>query len=118
MAQHEGPHSLSAYRSYASSVRFHPTTLPPTVSLLTVVSLLACDQAPRPGDTAGLQSYGRGEWHGRIVAAPDSSLTLMRIRLDTTRGGDVALVPYDFDPSPRGAADVALTHGRASLASH
>src|SRR2546426_898951 len=68
MAQHEGSHTLSAYQSYASSVRFHPTTLPPTVSLLTVFSLLACDLASRPGDTTGLQSYGRWEWHGRIVA--------------------------------------------------
>src|SRR5438445_10091105 len=110
MAQHEGPHILSAYPSYASSVRFHPTTLPPTVSLLTVFSLLACDQASHAGDTTGLQSYGRWEWHGRVVAEPDSSLTLMRIRIDTARGGGVvALVRYDLDPS-RGAGDeYALT---------
>src|SRR2546428_7597719 len=104
MAQHEGPYILSAYQSYASSVRFHPTTLPPTVSLLTVFSLLACDQASRPGDTAGLQSYGRWEWHERIAAAPDSSLTRLRSRIDTTRRGDVALHRYDFHPSP-GARD-------------
>src|SRR3989441_10610992 len=112
MAQHEGSHTLSAYQSYASSVRFHPTTLPPTVSLLTVFSLLACDQASRAGDTTGLQSYGRWEWHGRIVAEPDSSLTLMRIRIDTTRGGgDVAVVRYDFDPSPGAGDEYALTLG-------
>src|SRR3989442_2467450 len=112
MAQHEGPHILSAYQSYASSVRFHPTTLPPTVSLRTVFSLLACDQASRSGDTTGLQSYGRWEWHGRVLAEPDSSLTLMRIRIDTTRGGgDVALVRYDFDPSPGAGDEYALTLG-------
>ena len=112
MAQHEGPHILSAYPSYASSVRFHPTTLPPTVSLLTVFSLLACDQASHAGDTTGLQSYGRWEWHGRVVAEPDSSLTLMRIRIDTARGGgDVALVRYDFDPSPGAGDEYALTLG-------
>src|SRR3989441_12935074 len=36
----------------------------------------------------------------------------MRIRIDTTRGGgDVALVRYDFDPSPGAGDEYALTLG-------
>ena len=79
---------------------------------VTLLFFAGCDQASRSGDTTGLQSYGRWEWHGRIEAEPDSSLTLMRIRIDTTRGGgDVALVRYDFDPSPGAGDEYALTLG-------
>ena len=79
---------------------------------VTLIFFAGCDQASRSGDTTGLQSYGRWEWHGRIEAEPDSSLTLMRIRIDTTRGGgDVALVRYDFDPSPGAGDEYALTLG-------
>jgi len=94
---------------YASPRRFASTPVCLTVFCLT---LSGCDQASRSGDTTGLQSYGRWEWHGRIVAEPDSSLTLMRIRIDTTRGGgDVAVVRYDFDPSPGAGDEYALTLG-------
>jgi hypothetical protein len=59
-----------------------------------------------------LQSYGRWEWRGRLVAAPDSSLTLVRMRIDTTRGGgDVALVRYDFNPAQGEGDEYALTLG-------
>jgi hypothetical protein len=78
----------------------------------TVLVFAGCDEASRPGDTTGLQSYGRWEWRGRLVAAPDSSLTLVRIRIDTTRGGgDVALVRYDFNPSQGEGDEYALTLG-------
>jgi len=94
---------------YASPRRFSSTPVCLTVFCLTVSG---CDQASHAGDTTGLQSYGRWEWHGRVVAEPDSSLTLMRIRIDTARGGgDVALVRYDFDPSPGAGDEYALTLG-------
>src|SRR5438132_584297 len=100
MAQHEGPHILSAYPSYASSVRFHPTTLPPTVSLLTVFSLLACDQASHAGDTTGLQSYGRWEWHGRVGHAREAPAHRPRRRRPLLHHVERLLTPRDVPAAP------------------
>jgi len=54
----------------------------------------------RPDDTLGQQSLGRWEWHGRIVAEADPTLTIARLRMDTSQGGgDVVLARYDFNPA-------------------
>lgn len=83
-----------------------------SLTLLSLTSFVACDPTSRPGDTLGLQAYGRWEWHGRIVAAPDSQLTLVRIGIDTTRGGgDVVLARYDFNPAAGEGDEYALTLG-------
>jgi len=51
-------------------------------------------------DTLGLQSVARWNGHGRLVVEADSALTLVRMALDTTRGGgDVALARFDFNPA-------------------
>lgn len=80
---------------------------------LAVVGLVAaCDTTYRPGDTPGVQSYGRWEWHGRVSVQPDPRLTLVRLALDTMHGGsDVALARYDFNPGAGEAATYALTLG-------
>ena len=70
------------------------------LSALLAAALAGCDETSRRGDTTGVQSYGRWEWHARLVVAPDPTLTLVRMRIDTSRGGgDVVLARYDFDPS-------------------
>jgi hypothetical protein len=59
-----------------------------------------------------LQSYGRWEWHGRIVAEPDPTLTIVRVRMDTSRGGgDVMLARYDFNPAVGEGDEYSLTLG-------
>jgi len=74
--------------------------------------LLGCDGVSRPGDTTGLQSYGRWEWHGRLVVQPDPRLTIVRLAIDTTRGGgDVGLARYEFNPSPADGDEYAITLG-------
>lgn len=74
--------------------------------------MLACDETSRPGDTLGVQTYGRWEWHGRLVVRPDPTLTLVRISIDTTRGGgDVGLARYEFNPSAAEGDEYALTLG-------
>src|SRR2546425_6707764 len=66
--------------------------LPRRFSLATLALLAACDPTSRPNDTLGLQSTARWEWHGRLVVKGDSTLTLVRMAIDTTHGGgDVAL---------------------------
>ncbi len=69
----------------------------------------------RPGDTTGIQSYGRWEWHGRLVVEPDSTLTLVRMRIDTGAasgdGRDVVLARYDFNPSPGEGDEYAIALG-------
>jgi len=73
--------------------------------------LLSCDVS-RPGDTQAVQSYGRWEWHGRLAVEPDPRLTLVRMRIDTARGGgDVVLARYDFNPSDAEGDEYALTIG-------
>src|SRR5947207_14068162 len=68
--------------------------------MLLLLFCLACDPVSRPDDTLGLQSAARWEWHGRLVGESDSTLTLVRMAIDTTRGGgDVGLVRYDFNPA-------------------
>ncbi|HYK83072.1 MAG TPA: hypothetical protein VEU55_07985 [Gemmatimonadales bacterium] len=72
----------------------------------------ACDPTSRPGDTLGVQSAARWEWHGRLSAQPDAKLTLVRLVIDTTHGGgDVGLARYDFNPTAADAAAYALTLG-------
>jgi len=83
-----------------------------TLLLLAFLGPLSCDETSRRGDTTGVQSYGRWEWHARLVVAPDPTLTLVRMRIDTSRGGgDVVLARYDFDPSVGVGDEYALTLG-------
>jgi hypothetical protein len=98
MTHHRDTGRLDRHRFYASPGRFSSTLL-----LLTLLG--ACDATYRPGDTLGLQSLGRWEWHGRLVVEPDPKLTLVRLRIDTTpgkggdTGGDIGLARYDFNPT-------------------
>ena len=80
---------------------------------VTLLLPAGCDPASRPGDTLGQQSLGRWEWHGRVVAEPDSLLTIARLRIDTTRGGggDVVLARYDFNPEVGEGDEYSLTLG-------
>ena len=79
--------------------------------LLFTLLVVSCDVS-RPGDTLGVQSYGRWEWHGRLAVEPDLRLTLVRMWIDTTRGGgDVVLARYDFNPSPGSGDEYSLTIG-------
>jgi len=79
---------------------------------LTLLVLSACDPASRLDDTLGLQSYGRWEWHGRIVAEADPKLTIARLRMDTSQGGgDVVLARYDFNPAVGEGDEYSLTLG-------
>ena len=81
---------------------------------VTLATLAACTGASRRGDTTGVQSYGRWEWHARLVHTEDSSLTLERLRVDTTAAGsDVALVRYEFHPVAGLGAASAITLGMA-----
>jgi hypothetical protein len=71
---------------------------------------LACDGVSRPDDTLGLQSVARWEWHGRLAVDSDPSLTLVRMRIDTTpSGGDVAIARYDFNPAVGDGDEYSLT---------
>lgn len=79
---------------------------------VTVLLLAACDATSRPGDTLGVQTLARWEWHARLVVEPDPTLTLVRLRVDTTQGGgDVGLARYDFNPSPAEGDEYAITLG-------
>jgi len=72
--------------------------------------LLACDSVSRLDDTLGLQSAARWEWHGRIVVEHDSTVTLVRLSIDTTRGGgDVGLARYDFNPAAGEGDEYSIT---------
>jgi len=78
----------------------------------TVVLLSACNGVSRPGDTLGVQSLGRWEWHGRLTVTPDPKLTLVRLAIDTTHGGgDVGLARFDFNPSAAEGDEYAITLG-------
>src|SRR5216683_7768147 len=73
---------------------------------------LACDGVSRPDDTLGLQSSARWEWHGRLVVERDSTLTLVRMTIDTAHGGhDVVLARYDFNPAVGEGDEYSLTLG-------
>jgi hypothetical protein len=86
---------------------------PPLLRLsLTLWLLGACDSTSRAGDTLGLQSSGRWEWHGRIVVRQDPTLTLVRMTIDTTAGGgDVGLARYDFNPAEGEGDEYSLSLG-------
>jgi len=69
---------------------------------------------PRAGDTTGVQTLGRWEWHGRLVVDRDPRVTLARLRIDTSdagQRGDVMLVRYEFNPSPALGDEYAVTLG-------
>ena len=84
--------------------------LPRRFFLATLALLAACDAVSRPGDTLGLQSAARWEWHGRLVVERDSTLTLVRMAIDTTHGGgDVALARFDFNPAVGEGDEYSLT---------
>ena len=84
------------------SRRFWSTTLP--------LLFLACDGVSRLDDTLGLQSAARWEWHGRLLVQTDSTLTLVRMAIDTTHGGgDVGLARYDFNPAVGEGDEYSLT---------
>ena len=85
-------------------------------ALILVVGILACDGASRRGDTTGVQTLGRWEWHGRLVFKPDPRMTLMHLRIDTTgtgdpAGRDVALVRFEVNPTAAVGDEYALTIG-------
>jgi len=102
---------LNRYHLYASPLRFCSTGLRLTVSLLTACGLVACDVS-KPGDTLGLQTSARWEWHARLVVERDPTLTLVRLRIDTTQGGgDVGLARYDFNPSAAEGDEYELALG-------
>ena len=91
----------------------------PTVSLLTsflLTSLLlsGCEGLDKPGDTLGEQLSARWEWRGRLVTEVDSTLTLVRLRIDTAgvrERHDVMLTRFDFDPEAGAGDEYALTLG-------
>ena len=86
----------------AFSRRFRLTLLP--------LLCLACDGVSRPDDTLGLQSSARWEWHGRLVVERDSTLTLVRMAIDTTHGGgDVGLARFDFNPAVGEGDEYSIT---------
>ena len=84
-------------------------------ALVGLVAAIACAGPSRRGDTQGVQTLGRWEWHGRIVAEQDSNVTLERLRIDTQPNppprGDVILARFDFNPSPAVGDEYALTVG-------
>src|SRR3989441_9221488 len=70
----------------------------------------ACDGVSGLDDTLGLQSSARWEWHGHLVVEPDSTLTLVRMTIDTAHGGhDVGLARYDFNPAVGEGDEYSLT---------
>lgn len=84
------------------------------LAALLVLAVLACDEASRRGDTTAVQVFGKWEWRARIVVTADPSLTVARMRIDTTgRGplGDVILARFDADPSPGLGDEYSLTVG-------
>jgi hypothetical protein len=81
-------------------------------SAVAVAVLASCDPTTRSGDTLGLQSLGRWEWHGHLVTQADPTLTLTRMQIDPTPGGgDVMLLRYDFNPGAGAGAEFALALG-------
>jgi hypothetical protein len=72
-----------------------------------------CDPYKRPDDTTGEQLAARWEWHGRLVAEADTSLTLTRLRIDSGLPDrhDVVLARFDFDPAFGIGDEYALTVG-------
>src|SRR2546426_4929027 len=81
MPHHRDTRRPSRHLFYASPGRFSSTLL------LSTFFLGACDATSRPGDTLGLQTSARWEWHARLVVERDPTLTLVRLRIDTTQGG-------------------------------
>jgi len=78
------------------------------------VLLGGCSGASRVRGTRGVQTLGRWEWHGRLVAEPDSHLTLVRLQIDTSpspAAGDVVLARYEFNPTDALGDEYALTVG-------
>jgi hypothetical protein len=88
-------------------------SFPRTAPLALLLVLSGCDVLPRPGDTMGLQSDARWVHHARLVAARDTEVTLVRLRLDTgvVGGGDVLLTRFDFNPTPGYGDEYAIILG-------
>src|SRR5437773_9841631 len=106
MTHHTDTRRPSRHLFYASPGRFSSTLL------LSTFFLGACDATSRPGDTLGLQTSARWEWHARLVVERDPTLTLVRLRIDTTQGGgDVGLARYDFNPSAAEGDEYELALG-------
>ena len=106
MTHHTDTRRPSRHLFYASPGRFSSTLL------LSTFFLGACDATSRPGDTLGLQTSARWEWHARLVVERDPTLTLVRLRIDTTQGGgDVGLARYDFNPSAAEGDEYELVLG-------
>ena len=73
-----------------------------------------CEGLDKPGDTLGEQLSARWEWRGRLVVEVDSTLTLVRLRIDTagvTERHDVILTRFDFDPEAGMGDEYALSLG-------
>lgn len=64
----------------------------------------------RSGDTTAVQEWGRWVARARLVAEPDSVLTLVRIRADSG-SRDVLLARFEFDLAEGLGDEVALTVG-------
>src|SRR5437773_12438671 len=94
MTHHTDTRRPSRHLFYASPGRFSSTLL------LSTFFLGACDATSRPGDTLGLQTSARRECHARLGVDRDPTLTLVRLRIDTTHGGgDGGLGRYARNPS-------------------
>jgi hypothetical protein len=73
-----------------------------------------CREPSREPDTRGVQTLGRWEWDARIVAEPDSHVTLVHLSIDTSTSqgaGDVVLARYEFNPTDAPGDEYALTVG-------
>lgn len=63
--------------------------------------VVGCDTLPRESDTQGQQRAAAWAWSGRLVADTDSTLTLVRLRIDSagmSERHDVLLTRFDFNP--------------------
>jgi hypothetical protein len=103
---------------YAVTRRFSLTSLSLTSLLLTSLSstllVVACDVLPRDADTLGEQKAAAWAWSGRLVADTDTTLTLVRLRIDSagqTERHDVLLARFDFNPMAGLGDEHSLTLG-------
>lgn len=110
-------------RAVLTALRARPTgsTAPATpaplrlgqLAVACAVLAAGCDPHKRPGDTEGEQLAARWEWHGRLAVETDTSLTLTRIRVDSSapERHDVILARFDFDPAFGAGDEYSLTIG-------
>ena len=84
------------------------------MTALLLAGLSACGGASRRGDTRGVQTLGRWEWHGTLLVRPDTAVTVVHMSIDTTppdTGGDVVLVRDEFNPTDALGDEYAVTLG-------